>query len=93
MIQARSVIPGLEARIDEAASHVLDDILRTGARCGTPEHVPSPGMMNGLSGIGYGLLRLADPDRVPSLLALDPPCSRAGVIPHASAASDRTALP
>ena len=75
LIQARAVIPGLEARIDEATAYVIDDIVRNGARCGTPEHVPSPGMMNGLSGIGYGLLRLADPDRVPSVLTFDPPRS------------------
>ena len=79
LIQARAVIPGLEARIDQAAAHVLDDIRRNGARCGTPENVPSPGIMNGLAGIGYGLLRLADPDHVPSLLALDPPYSHASV--------------
>ena len=78
LIQARAVIPGLEARIDEATAYVIDDIVRNGARCGTPEHVPSPGMMNGLSGIGYGLLRLADPDRIPSLLTFDPPRSFAG---------------
>jgi lantibiotic modifying enzyme len=34
--------------------------------------------MNGLSGIGYGLLRLADPDRVPSLLTFEPPRSFVG---------------
>jgi len=79
MTQAGAVIPGLAARIDQAAARVLDDIRRNGARCGTPENVPSPGMMNGLAGIGYGLLRLADPDRVPSLLALDPPYSPASV--------------
>jgi len=32
--------------------------------------------MNGLAGIGYGLLRLVHPDRVPSVLVLDPPISR-----------------
>jgi hypothetical protein len=32
--------------------------------------------MNGIAGIGYGLLRLADPDRVPSILALAPPAQR-----------------
>jgi hypothetical protein len=29
--------------------------------------------MVGLAGIGYGLLRLADPRRVPSVLVLAPP--------------------
>jgi lantibiotic modifying enzyme len=33
----------------------------------------SPGLMTGLSGIGYQLLRLADPEGVPSVLALEPP--------------------
>ncbi len=29
--------------------------------------------MMGLAGIGYGLLRLAAPERVPSVLVLEPP--------------------
>jgi len=29
--------------------------------------------MTGLAGIGYGLLRLAEPKRVSSVLALEPP--------------------
>jgi lantibiotic modifying enzyme len=33
----------------------------------------SPGLMVGLSGVGYGLLRLACPDQVPSILTLAPP--------------------
>ncbi|CAM5238182.1 hypothetical protein SHIRM173S_06190 [Streptomyces hirsutus] len=36
-----------------------------GHRCATPDHVPSPGPLDGLSGIGYGLLRLAHPGTVP----------------------------
>jgi lantibiotic modifying enzyme len=32
-----------------------------------------PGMMTGLAGIGYGLLRLAEPERVPSVPVLEPP--------------------
>jgi Lanthionine synthetase C-like protein len=35
--------------------------------------VESPGLMTGLAGIGYGLLRLAEPTRVPSVLVLTPP--------------------
>ena len=40
--------------------------------CGNPLGVESPGLMTGISGIGYALLRLADPSRVPSILALEP---------------------
>ncbi|WP_308013611.1 lanthionine synthetase LanC family protein, partial [Streptomyces beigongshangae] len=41
-------------------------------RCGTPGHVPTPGLLTGLSGIGYSLLRLGFADTVPSVLLLDP---------------------
>jgi type 2 lantibiotic biosynthesis protein LanM len=33
----------------------------------------SVGIMNGIAGIGYGLLRIVSPKEVPSVLALDPP--------------------
>lgn len=55
------------------ATRLLDDLERNGPRCGTPGTVATPGLMTGLSGIGYGLLRLAFPDRVPSVLLLEPP--------------------
>ena len=38
---------------------------------GIPLGVESPGLMTGLAGIGYGLLRLAEPQRVPSILAFE----------------------
>ena len=38
-----------------------------------PLGVETPGLMAGLAGIGYGLLRLAAPERVPSVLALELP--------------------
>lgn len=38
-----------------------------------PKQLPNPGLMVGLAGMGYGLLRLADPTRVPSVLVLAPP--------------------
>lgn len=41
--------------------------------CGIPRHSETPGLMVGLAGIGYGLLRLARPEFVPSVLALAEP--------------------
>jgi type 2 lantibiotic biosynthesis protein LanM len=55
------------------AANVLARITTSGWRCGNPLQVESPGLMTGVAGIGYGLLRLAEPDRVPSVLTLDPP--------------------
>ncbi|MFE2205048.1 type 2 lanthipeptide synthetase LanM [Streptomyces rubiginosohelvolus] len=48
------------------ASRVLSDRARTGVPCG----VWTPGLMDGMAGIGYGLLRAAMPDRVPCVLTL-----------------------
>ncbi|MFI6013278.1 type 2 lanthipeptide synthetase LanM family protein [Streptomyces sp. NPDC051243] len=45
-------------------------VLTGRARTGVPGGVPTPGLMAGSSGIGYGLLRLAAPERVPNLLLL-----------------------
>jgi type 2 lantibiotic biosynthesis protein LanM len=54
-------------------ARVSDGIKRDGWLCGNPLAVESPGLMTGLAGIGYGLLRCAEPVRVPSLLSLAPP--------------------
>lgn len=45
---------------------------REGTRA-EPTQLTNPGLMVGLAGLGYGLLRLADPKRVPSVLVLAPP--------------------
>ncbi|WP_424639306.1 type 2 lanthipeptide synthetase LanM family protein [Embleya sp. AB8] len=52
--------------------------IEEGPRCGTPQHVETPSLMTGLAGIGYGMLRLATPERVPSLLLLRPPQEKRG---------------
>jgi lantibiotic modifying enzyme len=44
-----------------------------GWRCGLPRGSESPGLLMGLAGIGYGLLRLSAPEHVPNLLALEQP--------------------
>ena len=55
------------------AGVILESIGSEGWLCGLPSGVESPGLMTGLAGIGYGLLRLAAPERVPSVLTLAPP--------------------
>ncbi|WP_436497765.1 type 2 lanthipeptide synthetase LanM family protein [Actinokineospora sp. HUAS TT18] len=50
----------------------LDTLRRHGPRCGVPGGVPTPGLLTGLAGIGYAMLRLAAPAQVPSALLLRP---------------------
>ncbi|PYS92812.1 MAG: type 2 lantipeptide synthetase LanM, partial [Acidobacteria bacterium] len=63
----------LRARVQHLTAIILASIKRHGWLCGLPFGVESPGLMTGLAGIGYGLLRLAAPARVPSVLTLTPP--------------------
>jgi lantibiotic modifying enzyme len=43
---------------------------------GIPYAIETPGLLTGLSGIGYALLRLAEPEKVPSVLLPAPPLKR-----------------
>ncbi|HEY0733850.1 MAG TPA: type 2 lanthipeptide synthetase LanM family protein [Herpetosiphonaceae bacterium] len=65
--------PHWQAETRRIASLVVESIDRHGWRSGIPLGVESPGLMTGLAGIGYGLLRLAAPEQVPSVLLLAPP--------------------
>lgn len=60
-------------RLNEVTAVVLQNILDNGWLCGIPLGLENPGLMNGLAGIGFGLLRLANPQGVPSVLTLEPP--------------------
>jgi type 2 lantibiotic biosynthesis protein LanM len=62
-----------QAETHRIASMVVESIAEHGWRSGIPLGVESPGLMSGLAGIGYGLLRLAVPARVPAVLVLAPP--------------------
>ena len=75
LLQASDTLsdPALCLRAESIAAGILKSIERDGWLCGTPLTVQSPGLMNGLAGVGYGLLRLAAPKRVPSVLTLAPP--------------------
>lgn len=63
----------LRERVYRLAGDVLQSIREDGWLYGlTPGSEPL-GLMVGLAGIGYGLLRLAAPDTIPSPLTLEPP--------------------
>jgi type 2 lantibiotic biosynthesis protein LanM len=61
------------AGLTSLGTKVIASLQHHGWVTGIPLGVESPGLMAGLAGIGYGLLRMADPQRVPSLLALELP--------------------
>ncbi len=58
---------------DRLSALIWAGIETRGWLCGVPQGVETPGLMNGLAGIGYGLLRLAAPERVPSILVMEAP--------------------
>jgi type 2 lantibiotic biosynthesis protein LanM len=59
--------------LERVTAMVVDGIDECGWVTGAPLGVVTPGLMIGLAGIGYELLRLAEPDMVPSILAIEPP--------------------
>ncbi len=75
LLQASDVLPNpaWTQQIDDFTAMILDSIERDGYVCGVPLGVETPGLMTGIAGIGYGLLRLAARNDVPALLVLAPP--------------------
>ncbi|MFL5348431.1 MAG: type 2 lanthipeptide synthetase LanM family protein [Hyalangium sp.] len=57
----------------QRATVVLQEAHEGGWRCGLPRGSESPGLLMGLAGIGYGLLRLSAPEQIPSVLSLEAP--------------------
>lgn len=62
---------GLSDKVEKLRITSLSAGIEHGWLCGMPRGVETPGMMTGLAGIGYSLLRLTDPARYPSIVALD----------------------
>jgi type 2 lantibiotic biosynthesis protein LanM len=65
--------PELMRFVELESAMILASIERDGVLCGMPLGVESVSLMSGLAGVGLGLLRVAQPERVPSVLTLDPP--------------------
>lgn len=78
LLQASQVLddPLWHVELSRRVSILLESINRDGWLCGIPTRIETPGLMTGLAGIGYQLLRLAEPTRVPSVLTLEPPILR-----------------
>ncbi|HEY0174056.1 MAG TPA: type 2 lanthipeptide synthetase LanM family protein [Pyrinomonadaceae bacterium] len=70
----------LVGRAARKMAAVLGGVEKHGWVCGTPRGIETPGLMTGLAGIGYGLLRIAEPGRVPSVLTLGRPATRAAKV-------------
>ena len=75
-------LPASEHQIAQLADSVLTSLETDGRICATPFGIETPGLMAGVAGIGYGCLRLARPNQVPSVLLLEPPYP-----PHSHVAS------
>jgi type 2 lantibiotic biosynthesis protein LanM len=80
LLQARAAFPDgpWAGLIEHAASAIVAGIQMAGPVCGNPMKVESPGLMTGLAGIGYQLLRLREPEAVPSVLSLETSAAAAG---------------
>ena len=68
-------LPQYEEQVQHLTSMLLDSIERHGWVTGVPLGVETPGLMIGIAGIGYALLRLACAEQIPSVLLLAPPCA------------------
>jgi type 2 lantibiotic biosynthesis protein LanM len=65
--------PEDHSALERATALVAASIQANGPVTGVPLGVETPGFMTGLAGMGYQLLRLAEPEAVPSALLLAPP--------------------
>ena len=70
--ERQGVIPADLVDWRRRATQIVERLAH-GPRCGAHIAIDSPGLMTGIAGIGYGLLRCADPHAVPSVLALQLP--------------------
>jgi lantibiotic modifying enzyme len=75
LLAAQQVLgrPEDELEVARRTAQVFESIERQGWITGVPLHRETPGLLTGLAGIGYELLRLARPKLVPSVLLLAPP--------------------
>src|SRR5947209_7754252 len=75
VLSATRLLPKYEEQVQRLTAMLLDNIERQGWVTGVPLGVETPGLMIGIAGTGYGLLRLACAEQIPSVLLLARPCN------------------
>jgi len=60
----------LVAKVNQSIATVLERIQEKGIRCGTINEIQSPGLMDGMSGVGMAALSLIQPEKTPMVLCL-----------------------
>jgi class II lanthipeptide synthase len=72
LLQAEAILgdASLRMKIERLSAILLKNLEEHGVFCGGLGEIESPGLMTGLAGIGYGLLRLSEPARLSSALTL-----------------------
>jgi type 2 lantibiotic biosynthesis protein LanM len=65
--------PQLHDHLQRLTTQLLENRQQRGWVTGVPLNIETPGLLTGSAGIGYQCLRLAEPDRAPSVLILAPP--------------------
>jgi type 2 lantibiotic biosynthesis protein LanM len=80
ILQASEILedPSMLVHVSPNVRRIVESIAKGDWVCGIPLGIESPGLMTGLAGIGYGMLRLAEPSRIPSVLLLESPHAFAG---------------
>jgi type 2 lantibiotic biosynthesis protein LanM len=68
--------------LEKRKGQLLTSLDEHGWRCGVPRAFETPGLLEGLAGILYNLLRLADPAGVPSVLTLEFPAMGGNAAPR-----------
>lgn len=68
--------PEYRAHTQRLSAGILESIKANGWLTGVPMGAETPGLLAGIAGIGYELLRLAEPEKVPSVLLLEAPHSQ-----------------
>jgi type 2 lantibiotic biosynthesis protein LanM len=65
--------PQLKLLSQQVSKRIITDIAVSGYKTGVRLGIDTPDLMRGAAGIGLGLLRIAAPEVVPSIMMLDPP--------------------